>query len=441
MRNEFPGYYSLNDAQFDALWADGLIVFDSSALLNMYRYSVSTASQYLTALKEKADQLWIPRQVGIEYHRNRDSVIQAQHGALDRIAKEAEDAHTKLESTITSFKRHPSLDTSELTVALRKSRKILRKALKAARVRHEDLVRSSNSNDTASEAISDLYEGRIGRAWSEDELTALYKEGGERYEKKQPPGFRDAAKSEPEKYGDLVLWRQLLEHAEAERKPAIFVTDDQKDDWWLTVNGDIKGAHPDLVAEFQARSGQPIAFLTSERFLKIALDKGAKVSEDAVEEVKTRSRPTAVTMARIVEEAAPELTPALRQRLREIAQTYTSSPEYMRSMSSVAETASRLAHQSGGLSSEQLGRLFTGVSSAEQLARFQVQTDDMTSRYAKLLAASDAAKRNTSFVDWYVNQQAEDRDLAQVFHEGVLRGRGEVDATASAHQAEDEADD
>jgi hypothetical protein len=65
-----------------------------------------------------------------------------------------------------------------------------------------------------------------------------------RIDNKRPPGFRDASKPIPQRYGDAFIWFDLVRLAADRKRPIMFVTDDDKDDWWLIVEGQKLGARP-----------------------------------------------------------------------------------------------------------------------------------------------------------------------------------------------------
>ena len=39
------------------------------------------------------------------------------------------------------------------------------------------------------------------------------------------------------KYGDLILWYQIIDKAKESKKPIILISGDVKEDWWLEKNG------------------------------------------------------------------------------------------------------------------------------------------------------------------------------------------------------------
>ncbi len=86
-------------------------------------------------------------------------------------------------------------------------------------------------NDEFLEVITKLLAGKVG-PYSEEDLEKIYEDAEKRFILKQPPGYEDVKKTVPERYGDVVLWFQLIDYAKSLERPLIFVTDDEKEDWW-----------------------------------------------------------------------------------------------------------------------------------------------------------------------------------------------------------------
>ena len=110
--------------------------------------------------------------------------------------------------------------------------------------------------------IDELFNNKVGSPpESQQYLDGIYKEGEERYKNEIPPGFRDekAKKSEiyqyrklriKREYGDLLVWKQILEHINKEKiNYVIFITDDRKEDWWWKKKGKTLGPNKLLIEE------------------------------------------------------------------------------------------------------------------------------------------------------------------------------------------------
>ena len=62
MRDLFPGFYTRTKEELSKLWGEGIFVFDTNMLLNVYRYKQKTRARYIEILDllKQRDQLWIP---------------------------------------------------------------------------------------------------------------------------------------------------------------------------------------------------------------------------------------------------------------------------------------------------------------------------------------------------------------------------------------------
>lgn len=262
MKSEFAEYYRPSDADFDALWKDSIIAFDASALLNLYFYSEPTAHTVLTVMGLLKDRLWLPHQAGLEYQRNR-------LGVLAKVAKgyhEAKKALLSIRSQIHARSLPPFLEDDLMQRYDSISDEIITAFEKAIGAEH-----TRSDSDTVRDQLDALFSARVGKGFTDKELATIFNDGRERYKSKTPPGYKDEKeKSGNDAYGDLVIWKELIEKCKADKKPAIFVTDDAKDDWWLIHDDRTIGPRPELLREFAQATGQPCYLYSSESFLRYA---------------------------------------------------------------------------------------------------------------------------------------------------------------------------
>jgi uncharacterized protein (UPF0335 family) len=291
MKESFRGYYSLRDEELDRIWDEGLFVLDTNALLNLFRYTESTRTEFLAILSAIVEKLWIPHQIGLEFQRRRLDVIEDQTKAYEDLDKAIDAGKNSVNKALQGFRHHPSLDKTAITEILDRSMQSVSDAINQSRQEYETRVEDGQENELIFDAISDLYASRVGPSFDAETLKNIYAEGAIRYEAKIPPGYEDKSKPEPDRYGDLVLWRQLLAYVATERRPALFITDDGKDDWWRRVKGKIQGPRIELVDEYFEASGERVHFYAPERFLEFARRKlGGIVSEHSLNEVQEVSR-------------------------------------------------------------------------------------------------------------------------------------------------------
>ncbi len=279
MKNTFKQYHQFTEQEFKQLWKDCLFVFDTNTLLNMYRYSRTTVDAYFKILKELKNkkQLWIPYQVGYEFYENRIDVISEYEGSYDAVLSILDKAKKDIEE---SYKNHPFLDLKEIKKKMDAGLKGVETEIKKAKNEHPKWI----ERDDVLDQINSLFETSIGLNYDEEKLTEIRKEGKDRYEKKIPPGYRDDKKPEDKKYGDLILWYQIIDKAKESKKPIILVSGDVKEDWWLEKNGQRIMPLPQLKKEMFEKAGVDFHIYTADRFLEYYDNKN--INKDAINEVR-----------------------------------------------------------------------------------------------------------------------------------------------------------
>jgi hypothetical protein len=137
--------------------------------------------------------------------------------------------------------------------------------------------------------ISELIGEGVGEKSTPEELAAIYKEGETRYQNKVPPGYNDSSKpTSEEKFGDLTIWKSLLERAKSANRPIILITDDAKEDWWLDYRGKKISPRPELIEEMMSYANQPFYMYNLSKFLEFASEHlTSRVDKTAIQEIKT----------------------------------------------------------------------------------------------------------------------------------------------------------
>ncbi|MFM7443126.1 MAG: PIN-like domain-containing protein, partial [Tabrizicola sp.] len=62
MKSEFPEYFPLTTAELETLWKGCMFAFDANTLLNLYRYSDTTRSEFLQVLQQMKGRVFAPEQ-------------------------------------------------------------------------------------------------------------------------------------------------------------------------------------------------------------------------------------------------------------------------------------------------------------------------------------------------------------------------------------------
>jgi len=283
MKKIFPGYYRPTEEEFSNLWNSCLFVLDANVLLNLYRYSQETSDELIQILKQISDRLWVPHQAALEYQKNRLQTISKQLKIYDEIQKLVEDSKKELKNKLGSLSKHPYINANNLMKIMQKAYSAVDKNLKKLKQGHPDLLQNDNLRDV----LDTLFEDKIGSPYSQKKLVEVYNLGKQRYEQEIPPGYEDKKKEGTKKYGDLILWFQIIDKAKETNKPVILVTDDRKVDWWTRLTGKTIGPRPELVDEMISKAGVSFYLYQTDRFMKNAqkfLEK--QVKKKAIDEVR-----------------------------------------------------------------------------------------------------------------------------------------------------------
>lgn len=273
MRAKFPGYFRPKDKQLKDLWKTCVFAVDANVLLNLYRYSSVTRKELETALSAVGDRIHIPHQAAKEFLKNRLTVTSAQANEYTKTIATIQE----LLDTLSSKDRHPFLSEDQLPEFQQYSKTLIEN-LKA----QQNGLLNTADEDQILLFIEKLFENKTGVPFDEQALETLIKEGEARYAKEVPPGYKDGKKDGSgdiyRKYGDFLVWKQLMEYSKAENKPLIFITDDRKEDWWLQQSGKTISPRPELIEEFLNETKQSLWMYSVERFIQ----ESAKLSKTTV---------------------------------------------------------------------------------------------------------------------------------------------------------------
>ena len=83
MKVRFSDFYGPSEQECNEIWQKAIVTFDSSSLLGLYELSPESRSEILSVMKslKQMNRLWIPHQVGLEFHSNRVRVAKQSYEA------------------------------------------------------------------------------------------------------------------------------------------------------------------------------------------------------------------------------------------------------------------------------------------------------------------------------------------------------------------------
>ena len=199
-------------------------------------------------------------------------------------------------------KRHSHINPDKLVESMQKIKKEYFEELN--KLKEQSI--SLSTEDKILERLDKIFLNKVGDPFASQEIIdSLVKEGEERFKKQIPPGYKDSKKdnkkpddftygglSYKRKFGDLIIWKQIIENAKDKKlKDIIFITDDGKSDWWLKIDSNgskTVGVRPELINEISNNSNvERFHVYNTESFLSYANEQlNTKVAKEVIEEVR-----------------------------------------------------------------------------------------------------------------------------------------------------------
>lgn len=288
MREKFGWYLSPSEAEIAEIWTSGTLTLDANVLLDLYRYHAQTRESLLQAIRGFGQRTWITDQAANEFFKNRKTVV----ASADTTFREADQALAELlkavETAVVRLRSKrliPREGLDEMDAALKRVVEEASSQIAEANRQHPDYLK----DDPLLAELIQIFDGKVGAPPTEQQLAQLLAEGERRHNEKIPPGFLDEGKEGDSRYGDYVLWSQVLDHAGENSSPIVLVTSEQKPDWWEIRSNRRVGPRPEMLKEAYDKSGQRILIYQTDLFLKEAASRlsqhvdAANVSESLLE--------------------------------------------------------------------------------------------------------------------------------------------------------------
>ena len=262
---------------FKSIWKKGVFIFDSNVLLDLYRLPVSAREDLFNVFQNEKfkDRIWIGFQVLLEFLNNRLEVISDQKNKFNQVKKlvkssisEYEESNNTLKKELNNLKlaqRHSLIEPEKYIKDenFNNSKNFLNEFIEYLD-KLEEKQFDVNEDDNIKEKVLDIFENNVGISFDQESLENIYKEGEERYKSEIPPGYMDRTKkgvypyenkSFIRKYGDLLLWKEIIEKCKKEKiEYAVLVTGDIKEDWWQKKRGKKLGARMELLNEIYSQA-------------------------------------------------------------------------------------------------------------------------------------------------------------------------------------------
>jgi hypothetical protein len=268
--------FSENFKSAKEIISNAIIVLDTNVMLVPFDTNEKNVNDIKTIyLKYKLEnRLFIPARVAREFANNRATKI----GDIFLQIRQLKD---NLNSGNFKINQYPILENNQDYKKLITLFKSIQSEIKDSRKHLDNIeahIQSWTWNDNVSLAYKEIFTPEI-IVEVEKTQVELEKELAFRIEYKVAPGYKDSKKPD-DGIGDLVIWQTILEIAKKKDKHLIFVTNEQKNDWFYKQ--DKIGLYPkyELFDEFRRfTGGKSIAIINFVKFLELSNAKAETIKE------------------------------------------------------------------------------------------------------------------------------------------------------------------
>lgn len=269
--------------QYNYFSRSELIVFDTSILINLYELDAKVSKEIIEFLNKNIGKIWIPSQVYEEFKKHSHKESEVRKNALKIYSELAKDlkncvhvSKKEFGNNFKIYKKNKFENIKELEGNINTMLDSINEKIslyEASRKTSKDFfVEFHHKNDEIQQFVNKLQKGE---KFLPEELINIFDEGEKRYKYKIPPGYMDDllwnkdGKHTPEKYGDLLIWKEIIKKVSeyGKNKKILLISNDDKKDW---VNPDTNKILCDLKKEFSFfTNNSEIEKINLTTFLKI----------------------------------------------------------------------------------------------------------------------------------------------------------------------------
>ena len=268
--------FSFSLAAISEVKNDALIILDANVLLLPFTIdskNLDAIGRVYRRLVEN-DKIFIPSQAIREYLDNRASKLTDINATLEK----------KQNQSFQFVDGYPLLENLDKYLELKDLEQNLQEILKKYKAQIGEVLKTIK-NWGWNDPVSDLYQKILHERVLSDEhinLEEIQKDLRRRNTLKLPPGYKDGNKDE-NAAGDLIIWHEILQLAKFKHQHVIFVSGDEKADWWHKSNKKALYPRYELVDEFrQHTDGMSFHIVSLSKLLELF-----ETDKEVVESVKS----------------------------------------------------------------------------------------------------------------------------------------------------------
>lgn len=278
MKQHFPGFYTYSKQEQKDLIAKSTIVFGASVLLDLLK--ISYGMDFLDVISKQIpkERLWLPYDTAWLYHERLATIIDEQIQNVDSAAS----ALNRLKDSFSDNVQHPYIsDTLKVDFDNMMNR------LKDALERDRNFLLSHLNNSDLRKRIDEVFRGRIGEPYEQNQLEQLYHESEERHKQRKHPCLDfSGSKNIRIRHHRLIVWKQIERYAQGENKPIVLVLNRITPNWFFIYNDAMVRPHQNLINEFIDNTGQNIYIITAHELIDRLVPRKTQVITSLLAQLK-----------------------------------------------------------------------------------------------------------------------------------------------------------
>jgi len=253
-----------------------LVAIDTNVLLGVNRKTTFSLYILKLILSSNEDKVWIPGHVWYEYQKNCDSLWKSCKNNLEKQQTQINQSVDKIQLKNASGLVDEKQD--EISIIINDLKDKIKKFYSNEKGKY-----TKSQNQDAINAVEIWLHDKIDRGLTIKETISIFEEGSIRYDNDIPPGFKDKTKS-TNRFGDLLIWKELIKKARQDEVDIVYITLDRKDDWNNPESLNI------LFQEFHEETNKDIQILSLEEYKELyAPNKNSKTIVNSLELIDKQS--------------------------------------------------------------------------------------------------------------------------------------------------------
>ncbi len=239
-----------------------LVILDTNVLLLPFTISSESIDEIKKVYEQlvSKDRLFIPSQVAREFVKNRSTKLTELYSSLAKKRNNIQNIETKKYPILSNEPNYDKIINleKEINLKIKEYRDLLGTLL--------DNLRQWNLNDPVSVVYREIFKSNV--IYDLEINSDIESEIRRRISINLPPGYKDQHKDDNFE-GDILIWLTILDIAKLKNKDVIFVTGEEKSDWWHKSEG--KAIYPryELIDEFKRTCNNSIHIVQLSDLLNI----------------------------------------------------------------------------------------------------------------------------------------------------------------------------